>query len=61
MKYRCVPKIGFSAGISIDILMDILTEREEGAGRREGGKEWTFSQNLTTPHRRVGKNDVFKI
>ena len=34
-KYRCVPKIGFSADISIDILAD----KEEGGGR----KEWTSS------------------
>ena len=38
-KYRCVPKIGFSADISIDILtdifIDILTDKEEGRG--EGG------------------------
>ena len=25
-KYRCVPKIGFSADISIDIFIDILTD-----------------------------------
>ena len=41
-KYRCVPKIGFSADISIGILIDIsigiLTDKEEGGGR----KEWTF-------------------
>ena len=50
-KYRCVPKIGFSADISIDIfvdisidisigkfidmLIDILTDKEEGRGRKE--------------------------
>ena len=45
-KYRCVPKIGFSADISIGILIDIsigiLTDKEEGGGRKEGGREWTF-------------------
>ena len=50
-KYRCVPKIGFSADISIDILIDIsidiligicvdvLIDKEEG--RRK--EEWIFS------------------
>ena len=50
-KYRCLPKIGFSADISIDIFIDvsidicidisidILTDKEEGGGRKEGRKE----------------------
>ena len=44
-KYRCVPKIGFSADIFIDIsidifigiCIDILTDKEEGRGGKEGG------------------------
>ena len=43
LKYRCVPKTGFSADISIDIFIDmsigILTDKEEGGGRKEGRKE----------------------
>ena len=56
-KYHCVPKIGFSAdisihifigisidifnGISIDILLTFIDKEEEG--RKEGRKEWIFS------------------
>ena len=58
-KYRCVPKIGFSADISIDmfidisidnlidILIDILTDKEEGGGRREGVDFFLRSNNST--------------
>ena len=45
-------KLRISIDICIDISIDILTDKEEGGG----GKEWTSSQILTTPHRRVGKN-----
>ena len=46
-KYRCVPKIGFSADIFIDISIDILIgicvdvliDKEEGRGVKEGRKE----------------------
>ena len=38
--------------ISIDMFIGILTAKEEGGGR----KEWTYTQHLTTPHRRVGNN-----
>ena len=57
-KYRCVPKIGFSADISIDISFGIsidifigmsiailltFIDKEEGGGRMEGSKEWILS------------------
>ena len=53
-KYRCVPKIGFSAdisidisiGISIDMLIDILTGKEEGGG---GGVDFFLKSNNPTP------------
>ena len=49
--------IDVSIDMFIDILIgiwtNILTDKEEGGGR----KEWTSSQNLTTPHRRVGKKN----
>ena len=47
-KYPCVPKIGFSADISIDVLTDVSIDisidvsTDEGEeGRKEGRKEWT--------------------
>ena len=60
-KYRCVPKIGCSADISIDILIDIsidiltdifidiLTDREEGGGRRKEGVDFSLKSNNPTP------------
>ena len=57
---RCVPQSGFSAHVSIDIVIDsligicvdMLIDKEEGGGV----KERISSQNLTTPYRRVETN-----
>ena len=46
-------------GISIEIFVDMHIDKEEGGGRREGGREWTSSQHPTTPTGRMGNKAMY--